>query len=60
MYYVVARLMHVIWQYVSLSKRLVPEVINYLVGVLFLAAYKVKGKGEYFVCFLLKYYLLII
>lgn len=30
--------------YVSLSKRFIPEVINYLVGVLFLAAYKVKGR----------------
>lgn len=36
----------VLLQYVSLSKRFIPEVINYLIGVLFLAAYKVKGKGE--------------
>jgi len=33
------------FQFVSLSKRLVPEAINFLSGVLFLAASKPSEKG---------------
>ena len=34
------------FQYVSLSKRYIPEVINFLHGILFLAARKETGKGN--------------
>ena len=41
-----------ILQYVSLSKRYIPEVINFLHGILFLASTKNTKKGEanYDVC----------